>query len=287
MSSIVLMWSLWSPLGMWFSIKDNWVTFSISSLSRQVDHSSFCQDTHVINRFCQTFSSNALILFTNPTPSILEHAPTSFWSESTITFYFYFSYLDICFLFFISRYLCTSSCCRFKYRCNSYQEIRWVTDSVLTSQSQRPVSMRSNKYMKMIPSVREPKWKILIWLTQWMVLLQQNSTRRPLTSKHFYGGSFCSKNKQITTVLKFKLNVVYKSAPKWFLGIQVISRSWVQWTVVSFTWQPLSRKLRTIMIMALVCTWWRQLMETRAICLLCVQLLLKSQEMLLSRILLQ
>ena len=192
-------------------------------------------------------------------------------------------YNNLLFLLLISRYLCTSSCCRFKYRCNSYQEIRWVTDSVLTSQSHRPVSMRSNKYMKMIPSVREPKWKILIWLTQWMVLLQQNSTRRPLTSKHFYGGSFCSKNKQITTVL----NVVYKSAPKLFLEIQVISRSWVQWTVVSFTWQPLSRKLRTIMIMALVCTWWRQLMETRAICLLCVQLMLKSQEMLLSRILLQ
>ena len=124
--------------------------------------------------------------------------------------------------------------------------------------------------------------KILMWLTRWMVWLQQNSTRRPLTSKHFYGGSFCSKNKQITV-----LNVVYKSAPKLFLEIQVISRSWVQWTAVSFTWQPLSRKLRTIMIMALVCTWWRQLMETRAICFLCVQLMLKSQEMLLSRMLLQ
>ena len=42
------------------------------------------------------------------------------------------------------------------------------------------------------------------------VVTTKQHTRRPLTSKHFYGGSFCSKNKQITTVL----NVVYKSAPK-------------------------------------------------------------------------
>ena len=153
----------------------------------------------------------------------------------------------------------------------------------MSHRSSIDIAVTSLDEVKQIHEDGNQNKKILMWLTQWMMWLQQNSTRRPLTSKHFYGGSFCSKNKQITTVL----NVVYKSAPKWFLEIQVISRSWVQWTAVSFTWQPLSRKLRTIMIMALVCTWWRQLMETRAICFLCVQLMLKSQEMLLSRILLQ